>query len=86
VTDASFRRRQRCRRDVEAAVGVQLGKAEVAVLVVRARLQDDHVESGPREDGRSDTAAGARADHAHVALELRVAIDAEWSDPPFAAL
>ena len=55
---------------VEVAVGVALLVAEVALGGVAALLEHDHVQAGPGQLARDHPAAGARADHDHVAGQL----------------
>ena len=66
---------------VEAAQAGPLGAVEVALRPVAARLEHDHVQSGRSENRGRDTAAGARADHADVALQLQLAVGLDRLEP-----
>jgi hypothetical protein len=60
---------------VEARVPRELRAVEVLLAVVAAPLEHHHVEPGGGQHPRRGASAGARADDADVALELRVARD-----------
>ena len=66
---------------VEAAQADPLGAVEVPFRPVAARLEHDHVQSGRGEHCGRDTAAGARADDADVALERELAVRLDRLEP-----